>query len=64
MASETRYERCQRLARKGHGCVTDAEVKRVAGYLFAKELVGGATLGRVSGRTVVDRKPQAAPRLP
>lgn len=40
LPKETRYERCQRLARLNPGCATADEVRRVARDLFAKEMVG------------------------
>ena len=63
--SETRFEKCVRRARNpGFCCTNEVEVIRVAKHLFAKELVGGATLGKANGKWIVDRAPQARPNLP
>lgn len=64
MALQTKYERCMSRARRGHGAVTDDEVKRVANHLFARELVGGYTIGRENGKTVIHRPATPKPKLP
>lgn len=60
--SDTTYQRCIRRARNGYGCTTEDEVQRVANHLYAKALVGGATLARVEGKSVKQPREADPPR--
>lgn len=65
MAKETRYERCVKLARNpGYACENEVQVLRVARQLFAKLIVGGATIGKANGKFYIDRPAQPKPNLP
>lgn len=62
---KTKMEEMRGKARRvlGSGC-TDDEVERHAKHLFARHLSGGAAIGKVNGKSVIDREPQAALNLP
>lgn len=64
MDQETKFEYYTRQARKHYCCENEEQVERVACHLFAKHLVGGATIGRVNGKFIIDRPQQPRPRLP
>lgn len=51
---KTLYERAVDIA-LSYGLEGD-DAKRVAKHIFAKALVDGATIGRVNGKLVVNRK--------
>jgi alkylation response protein AidB-like acyl-CoA dehydrogenase len=62
--SMTRYEKAVRQARNGYGATTEAEVKRVARQLFAKDVVNHATIGRNYEGKLVVHKTKIVRRLP
>lgn len=57
----TRYEEALSIAR-GYGFKGD-DVKRAAKHIFARMITGGATIGKVNGKLVVDKK-RVRPNLP
>lgn len=63
--AQTKMEEMRRKARNvlGQGC-TDEEVERHAKHLFARHLSGGASIGGVANKLVIDREPQPIPNLP
>lgn len=63
MEKKTKWERSVQQAR-AYGITDDAAVKRIAKHIFARKIVGGATIGRVNGRLVIHRDPVPKPKLP
>lgn len=57
----TRYEEALSIAR-GYG-MEGEDAKRTAKHIFARMITGGATIGKVNGRLVVDKK-RIRPVLP
>ena len=57
----TRYEEALRIS-QSYG-MEGEDAKRVANHIFARMITGGATIGKVNGKLVVDKK-RVRPILP
>lgn len=60
----SKWERAVKLARSQHPNATDADVHRVAKHLFARMISGGRTIGKKSGKLVIDGRVPQRPHLP
>lgn len=57
----TRYEDALYVAR--FHSTDEEEVKRIAKHLFARMISGGATIGKVNGKIVINKE-RIRPKLP